>query len=330
MRNDTSFAPTNHCLGKLLCDERSLHHIMNKITIVGVGNLGSCIAYEIAGRGIADKIVLVDVYQELAEGNAADISQAMAFRNNTEVVAGNYEDANGSKVVVFTAGKPRTPDMKSRMELLEANKKIIMSVATNLKQLGGTPTIITLTNPVDVMNYVMWKSTDSDRKKVLGSAGMLDSARFRTILSNMYDVPIFDVDAYVIGEHGDNQIPVFSQVAIKKHKKRFTEEERLEIMSRLKESALQVISKKGATIYAPASNTANMIEAILKDEKKVFICSVVLDEEYSLKGVSLGVPVVLGCEGVEKVVEWDLDDYERKLFYKGAEQLKETIKTMAI
>jgi malate/lactate dehydrogenase len=154
---------------------------MNKITIVGVGNLGSCIAYEIAGRGIADKIVLVDVYQELAEGNAADISQAMAFRNNTEVVAGNYEDAYGSKVVVVTAGKPRTPDMKSRMELLEANKKIIMSVATNLKQLEGTPTIITLTNPVDIMNYVMCKSTDSDRKKVLGSAGMLDSARFRTV-----------------------------------------------------------------------------------------------------------------------------------------------------
>lgn len=303
---------------------------MNKVTVVGVGNLGSCIAYEIASRGIADKIVLVDVYHELAEGNAADISQAMAFRNNAEVVAGNYEDARGSKVVVVTAGKPRTPDMKSRMELLEANKKIITSVASNLKQLGGTPTIITLTNPVDVMNYVMWKSTGSDRKRVLGSAGMLDSARFRTVLSSIYDVPILDVDAFVIGEHGDNQIPVFSQVTIKKHKKTFTEEERVEIMSRLKESALQVISKKGATIYAPASNTANMVEAILMDKKKASVCSVVLNGEYNLKGVSLGVPVVLGCDGVEKVVEWDLDEYERKLFYKGAEQLKETIQTMVI
>jgi malate dehydrogenase len=303
---------------------------MNKVTVVGVGNLGSCIAYEIASRGIADRIVLVDIYHELAEGNAADISQAMAFRNNTEVVAGNYEDARGSKVVVVTAGKPRTPDMKSRMELLEANKKIITSVASNLKQHGGTPIIITLSNPVDVMNYVMWASTGNDRKRIIGSAGMLDSARFRTVLNSMYDVPNLDIEAYVIGEHGDSQIPVFSQVTIKKHKKTFTEEERVEIMSRLKESALQVISKKGATIYAPASNTANMIEAILKDEKKTSVCSVVLDGEYNLEGVSLGVPVVLGCYGVEKVVEWNLDEYERKLFYKGAEQLKETIKTMAI
>ncbi len=303
---------------------------MNKVTVVGVGNLGSCIAYEIASRGIADKIVLVDVYHELAEGNAADIAHAMAFRNNTEVVAGGYKDAEGSKVVVVTAGKPRTPDMKSRMELLETNRKIVASVAANLKQLGGAPVIVTLSNPVDVMNYVMWKTTGFDRKRVLGSAGMLDSARFRTVLSSKYDVPVLDVEAYVIGEHGDNQVPVFSQVKIKKRRKTFTEDERGEIMNGLKESALQVISKKGATIYAPASNTTNVVEAILKDEKRLSVCSAVLDGEYSLKGVSLGVPVILGHNGIEKVVEWDLDGYEKRLFVKGVEQLQETINTMAI
>jgi malate dehydrogenase len=301
---------------------------MIKVTVVGVGNLGSCIAYEIACRGLVDRIVLVDVYHELAEGNAADIAQAIAFRNNTEVIAGNYEDVRGSKVIVVTAGKPRTPDMKSRMDLLEANRKIIMSVASELKKLGGTPVVITLTNPVDIMNYVMWKSTGMDRRRVLGSAGMLDSARFRTVLSAKYMVPNLDVDAYVIGEHGDNQVPVFSQVMIKKQKKTFSETERVETVNKLKESALQVISKKGATIYAPASNTAKIIEAIIKDEKKIAVCSFVLNGEYGLKDVSLGVPVILGRNGVEKVLEWDLDEYEKTLFYKGAEQLKETIKNV--
>jgi malate dehydrogenase len=301
---------------------------MIKVTVVGVGNLGSCIAYEIACRGLADRIVLVDVCHELAEGNAADIAQAMAFRNNTEVIAGNCEDARGSKVIVVTAGKPRTPDMESRMSLLEANRKIIMSVASDLKKLGGTPVIVTLTNPVDLMNYVMWRSIGMDRRRVLGSAGMLDSARFRTVLSIKYEMPSLDVDAYVIGEHGDNQVPVFSQVMVKKQKKSFTATERVEIMNRLKESALQVISKKGATIYAPASNTANIVEAMIRDEKKAAVCSFVLKGEYGLRDVSLGVPVVLGRDGVEKVLEWDLDEHEKTSFYKGAEQLKDTLKTM--
>lgn len=301
---------------------------MIKITVIGVGNLGSCIAYEIACRRLVDRIVLVDVFRELAEGNALDIAQAIAFRNNTEVVAGNYEDTRGSNIIVVTAGKPRTPDMKSRMDLLEANAKIIMSVASELKKLKETPVIITLTNPVDIMNYVMWKSMGMDRRKVIGSAGMLDSARFKTVLSAKYGVSNLDVEAYVIGEHGDNQVPVFSQVRIKNQKKTFSEVERFEVMNRLKDSALQVISKKGATIYAPASNTANIIEAIVKDEKKGAVCSVVLEGEYGLKDVSLGVPVILGCNGVEKVVEWNLDEHEKTLFRKGADQLKDTIKTI--
>ncbi len=303
---------------------------MNKVAVVGVGNLGSCIAYEIASRGIADEMVLVDVFHELAEGNAADIAQALAFRNNTKVVAGGYGDAEGSKVVVVTAGKPRTPDMKSRMDLLEANRKIVTSVATSLRQVGGIPVIVTLSNPVDVMNYVMWKTTGFDRRRVIGSAGMLDSARFRTVLGSKYDVPVLDVEAYVIGEHGDSQVPVFSQVKIKKRKKTFTGEERGQIMNGLKESALQVISKKGATIYAPASNTANVVEAILKNQKSLSVCSVVLDGEYGVKDVSLGAPVILSANGIEKVIEWDLDDSEKSLFNRGAEQLKETIKSMAI
>ncbi|MCW4020783.1 MAG: malate dehydrogenase [Candidatus Bathyarchaeota archaeon] len=301
---------------------------MRKVTVIGVGSLGSCIAYETANRGLVDELVLVDVYRELAEGNAADIAQALAFRSNVEVKAGDYGDAEGSQVIIVTAGKPRTPDMKSRMELLEVNKKIIGSVASELKKTTGEPIIVTLTNPVDIMNYVMWKDTGLERRRVLGSAGMLDSARFRTVLSGKYQTSILDVDAYVIGEHGDNQTPVFSQARIKGQKRTFGKNERSEILKRLRRSALNVISKKGATIFAPANNTANLIQTILNDEKKTAVCSVVLDGEYGLKDVSMGVPATIGRNGVEKILEWKLKEEEKSSFYRGAEHLKAMIKAV--
>jgi len=301
---------------------------MSKATVIGVGSLGSCIAYELAARGIVDQIVLIDIYRELAEGNAEDISQAMAFRSNVEVTPGDYEDADGSQVVIVTAGKPRTPDMKSRMDLLKANLRIIKSVASNIKEIRGEPIVVTLTNPVDVMNYVMWKHTGFDRRKVIGSAGMLDSARFRKALSKKLAVPVLEVEAYVIGEHGDSQVPVFSKATIKGERRVFSDAERREITEELRQSALNVISKKGGTVYAPASNTANMIQMILEDRRDLAVGSVVLDGEYGLKDVSIGVPVELGREGVGRIFEWELDEREKAMFYRGAEKLKKTIETV--
>ena len=298
---------------------------MSKATVVGVGSLGSCIAYEIADRGLVDELVLIDIYRELAEGNAADITQAMAFRNSVEVRAGDYGDVEGSEIVVVTAGKPRTPEMKSRMALLEVNANIIRAVASNLKRIKGEPVIMTLTNPVDVMNYIMWQSTGLDRREVLGSAGMLDSARFRTVLGRRYRRPVMDVDAYVIGEHGENQVPVFSRVRMGGEKILFSRDERTEIADELRQSALNVISKKGATVFAPASNTVNLIQSILLDEKTVGVCSAVLDGEYGLEGVSIGVPVMLGRKGAERILEWELDEEEKSSLYRGAEHLKGTI-----
>ena len=302
---------------------------MSKATVIGVGSLGSCIAYELAAREIVDQIVLIDIYRELAEGNAEDIAQAMAFRSNVEVVPGDYEDADGSQVIIVTAGKPRTPDMKSRMDLLKANLRIIKSVASNIKEIEGEPVVVTLTNPVDIMNYVMWKHTGFDRRKVIGSAGMLDSARFRKALSRKLGVPVLDIEAYVLGEHGDNQTPLFSRVTVKGEKAAFSTEERREITEEIRQSALNVISKKGGTVYAPASNTVNMIRMIIEDLCGLAVCSVVLDGEYGLKDVSIGVPVELNRQGVERIFEWELDEDERATFYRGAENLKKIIKTIA-
>ena len=299
---------------------------MSKAAVIGVGSLGSCIAYEIANRGLVDELVLIDIYRELSEGNAADISQALAFRSNVEMSAGGSEDAQGSDIVIVTAGKPRTPGMKSRMELLEANAKIIGGVAANLKKIGGNPVVVTLTNPVDIMNYVMWKTTGLDRRLVLGSAGMLDSARLRTVLSRRYDVPVLDVEAYVIGEHGESQVPVFSRAKVRGERVAFNKDERTEIAQELRQSALNVISKKGATIFAPANNTANIVQSILRDEKRTAVCSAVLDGEFGLRDVSIGVPVTLGREGVERIQQWELDEEERKPFFRGADNLRETVR----
>ncbi|MCS7120364.1 MAG: malate dehydrogenase [Nitrososphaerota archaeon] len=300
---------------------------MDKVAIVGVGNLGSCIAYEVANRGIVDELVLIDLYKELAEGHAEDIAQAIAFRNDTDVFAGDYSEIRGAKIIVVAAGKPRTPDMKSRMELLESNRRIIESVASEIKShlSGKRPIIITLTNPVDVMNYLMQKATNIDRMRVIGSAGMLDSSRFRTILKQRFNVQVTDIETYVIGEHGEHQVPLFSHVKIKGEKKTFDLKEQEEILREIKSSASRIISKKGATIFAPANNTVNMIEMILKNEKKICICSVLLCGEYGLRDVSIGVPVILGPSGVEKILEYDLSEVEKQRFIEGANYIKAAI-----
>ena len=298
---------------------------MSKATVIGVGNLGSCIAYQVANLGLVDELILVDIYRDLAEGNAADIEQALAFRSHLRVRSGDYKDAEGSDVIVVTAGKPRTPEMKSRIELLEVNKKIIQQVASNLKRMKNEPIVVTLTNPVDIMNFLMHKNTGFDRRRVLGSAGMLDSSRLRTVLSKRYSVSVLDVEAYVIGEHGDSQVPVFSQIRKKGKRMVFNESERAEIIEELSKSAEDVINKKGATIFAPTSNTVDMLQMILGDEKRTAVCSVVLEGEYGLKDVSIGVPIVLGRKGAERILEWELDEEERQSFYKGANYIKEVL-----
>jgi len=301
---------------------------MRKIAVVGVGSLGSCIAYELASRKLADKLVLIDIYRDLAEGNAEDISQAMAFRSNLEVYAGDYSDAEGSDIIVVTAGKPRTPEMKSRMELLRVNFEIIKSVASKLREISGEPIIVTLTNPVDVMNYAMWRLTGFDRRRVIGSAGMLDSARLRRAISRKLGVPVLDVEAYVIGEHGEHQVPIFSRVKVKGRNIEFSPDERKRLSEEIKQSALNVISKKGGTVYAPASNTANMIQMLLQNSNCKAVCSAILDGEYGLRDLSIGVPVELSRSGIKRIVEWRLSDDEMKTFLIGAERLKRVIDSL--
>jgi malate dehydrogenase len=290
---------------------------MKKVTIIGAGNLGAAIANDIAIRGIADEIVLVDIMKELAEGQAADMQQALPYRNKTKVYSGDYDKITDSDVIVITAGKPRTPEMSDRLQLAGINQKIAWSIVGEIKKYAPGATIITITNPMDVINHFIYKF-GFPQEKVIGSGGQLDSSRLRVALG----FPEKDVDAWIIGEHGESQIPVFSKIKIDGETPEFSEGQKQEIYEKARATAINVIKKKGATVFAPASTTGDMVQAILLDEKKLMTCSVNLEGEYGLSDVSIGVPVILGANGIEKIEIWDLAEDEMTKLKEAAEKLK--------
>lgn len=291
---------------------------MTKLTLIGAGNLGAAIAYEIASRGLVEELVLIDILKDLAQGQAADIQQALPFRNRTKVYSAEYPALTNSDIIIITAGKPRTPEMNDRLQLAQINFKIVGSIIQEIKKYSPHSIIITITNPMDLINHFVHQQ-GFPREKVIGSGGQLDSSRLRIALG----YPENDVEAYVLGEHGEDQVPIFSRVNINEHKKYFSPTEQQEIKKKIRESALTVIQKKGATVFAPASNTADMVEAIMKNQHRMMICSANLQGEYGLEHVSLGIPVILGKKGIEKIEEWNLDEEELQQLQEAGRKLKE-------
>ncbi len=280
-----------------------------KVSFIGTGRLGSTIAYTTALRGLADEVVMVDILEDLARGQAYDMRHALEYKSETIVRAAGYEEIRDSDVVVVTAGRPRQPGM-SRLDLLATNTPIMRDIARRVADLAPLTVMINLTNPMDVMNYVAHRSAGLRRTQIVGSGGMLDTARFRTALADHLSVPTASVEAYVLGEHGDSQVPVWSRVHVDGEERTFSEEERTAIRESIREVAINIITGKGATEYGPANGTADMIQAILRDEGVLIPSSIVARGEYGLKDISIGMPVVLGGGGVTEVQEWDLDPGE--------------------
>lgn len=292
--------------------------VMVKVSFIGAGNVGAAIAADVVQRNIADEVVLVDIFAELAEGQALDVQHAVSVSGRTKVRAGAFSDIAHSDVVVITAGKARTPDMKDRLQLAQGNVKILLSVLDQIKRYAPDVVLITLTNPMDVMNRLIFMH-GFPREKVIGSGGELDSGRLRVVLGH----PSARVEAYVMGEHGEDQMPVFSRIIVDGEKKEYTPQEKEDVTQRLRDAALSVIQKKSATVFAPAAYTAAMVQAVVRDEQRMMLCSVNLCGEYGLHDVSLGVPVVLGKRGIEKVVEWDLSLAEMDVLQRTAGKLRE-------
>ncbi|MFQ5918521.1 MAG: malate dehydrogenase [Thermoplasmata archaeon] len=292
-----------------------------KVSFIGTGRLGSTIAYTTALRGLAEEVVMVDILEDLARGQAHDMRHALEYKTETSIRAAAYEDVRDSDVVVVTAGRPRQPGM-SRLDLLATNTPIMRDIAARVADLAPQTVMINLTNPMDVMNYVAHRSSGLRRTQIVGSGGMLDTSRFRTALADHLSVPAATVEAYVLGEHGDSQVPIWSRVQVGEEAQAFSEEERTAIRESIKEVAINIISGKGATEYGPANGTADMIESILRDEGALIPSSIVTKGEYGLKDVSIGMPVVLGNGGVTEIQEWDLEAGELQALQASGDVLE--------
>ncbi len=297
---------------------------MTKVSIVGAaGTVGAAAGYNLALRDIVDELVFVDIpdQRETTIGQAADTNHGSAYDSNTTVRQGEYEDTAGSDVVVITAGIPRQPG-QTRIDLAGDNAPIMEDIGASIDEHNDEYVSITTSNPVDLLNRHLYETGDRDRHSVIGFGGRLDSARFRYVLSERFDAPVKNVEATILGEHGDAQVPVFSKVRVDGTDPDF-EGLREEILADLQESAMDVIERKGATQWGPATGVAHMVEAVLHDTGEVLPGSIVLDGEYGCEDTAFGVPVKLGSDGVEEVVEWDLDGYESTLMDEAAEKLRD-------
>ena len=300
-----------------------------KVTIIGAGHVGECTAMYLAEKNICD-ITLLDVIEDMPKGKGLDLCQAGPIRNYETVITGSndFGDMKGSDMVVHTAGVPRKPGM-SREDLINTNAGIIGSVSEKIKELCPDAIVIMVANPLDIMTYHCWKKTGFESSRVFGQAGILDSIRFRTFVAWELGVSVTDVQAMVLGGHGDTMVPV----------PRYTTVSGIPITELIPKDRIQAISdrtrvgggeivkllKTGSAYYAPAAATVEMIDSVLRDRKRVAPCSVLLTGQYGIKDLYIGVPALLGADGAEKIFELKLDDDELKSLQVSAEKYKETL-----
>ncbi len=305
-----------------------------KITVVGAGNVGATTAHWCAAAELGD-IVLVDIpaTEDMPKGKGLDLMQSGPIMGFDSCIQGatDYEASAGSDVVVITAGIARKPGM-SRDDLLGTNAKIVSSVAEQVKQTSPNAFIIVVSNPLDAMVQRVWKVSGFPANRVMGQAGVLDTARYRTFLAMELGVSVEDVTALLMGGHGDTMVPMPSCTAVGGIPiKRLLSDERLEaIVERTRKGGAEIVGllKTGSAYYAPAAATAQMVEAIVRDKKRLIPCAAYCDKEYGVGGYYVGVPVILGAGGVERVVELDLDEQEAADFRKSVDAVKELCAAM--
>lgn len=297
-----------------------------KVSIIGGGNVGASAAQLIAHDGIAD-VVLFDIAEGMPQGKALDMAEACPLWNSSVSVTGTnaYRDTAQSDLIVITAGIPRKPGM-SRDDLLKTNAEVVKSVAAETSKLSPDAVVIVVTNPMDVMAYVAWKTSGGDHRRVFGMGGVLDSARFRTFIAAELGVSPSDVEALVLGGHGDQMVPMPRYTTIKgvPITKVLPQEKIASLIERTRNGGAEIVSllKTGSAYYAPAAATYQMVRSILLDEKRILPCAAYLEGQYGVKDVYVGVPAVLGSGGIEKVIELELDGEERAAFDRSVSAVR--------
>ncbi|HJN48180.1 MAG TPA: malate dehydrogenase [Acidobacteriota bacterium] len=300
-----------------------------KVTVVGAGHVGATTGLAIANKGLAD-IVLTDIIERMPQGKALDMMEATPLMGRDAEITGtnNYVDTQGSDIIVITAGLARKPGM-SRDDLLFKNAEIIGGVVDEVTKHSPDSIIIMVTNPLDVMAYLAYKKSGFPRERVIGMAGVLDSARFRTFIAMELGISVDNTHAFVLGGHGDSMVPLprYSTVAGVPITELMSEEQVNRIVQRTRDGGAEIVSLlgTGSAYFAPAWSVAQMVEAILLDRKEILPCAAFLQGEYGVEDAYVGVPVQLGAGGMEKVFEIDLSDDERSAFEDSVAEVKDSI-----
>jgi L-lactate dehydrogenase len=313
--------------------EGSHHAQPRRVAIVGAGNVGATFAYALSQSGLASEIVLIDQNRTRAEGEAMDLNHAAPFFSPTRIWAGDYADCAGAFVTVITAGANQKPG-ETRLDLVKKNAGIFRQIVPQIVQHNPNGIILVTTNPVDVLTYAAWKISGLPAPHIIGSGTILDTARFRYLLSEYYGVDPRSVHAYIIGEHGDSEVPVWSKANIAGMQlKDFCcvqdvhyDQARLEaIFKQTRDAAYQIIERKGATYYAIGAGLVRVVEAILRDQRTVLPVSVLVDKYYGIDDVYLSLPAVIDRGGIESILRLELEESEIIGLRQSADVLHSTL-----
>ena len=302
--------------------------MVNKITVVGAGNVGATTAQRLAEKELAGRVILVDIQEGIPQGKALDQWQSAPIEGfDTRLTGTNtYDETAGSEIVVITAGIARKPGM-SRDDLLNTNAGIVKQVSENVRETSPDAIIVMVSNPLDVMSYVAKQVTGFPRERVLGMAGVLDTARYRAFLAEALDVSVRDIQAMVLGGHGDTMVPLISYTSVSGIPvSQLMSAERLQaIVDRTRNGGAEIVKflKTGSAYHAPSAAAVQMCEAIVHDQKRILPCAAWLEGEYGMSGLFLGVPCKIGRRGLERIIEVTLTDAERDALAKSADAVRE-------
>jgi len=305
-----------------------------KITVIGAGNVGATAALRIAEKQLAKEVVLIDIVEGIPQGKALDMYESgpVALFDTCVFGSNDYKDSADSDIILITAGLARKPGM-TREDLLNKNAAIIRDVTTQVMKYSSNPIIIMVSNPLDVMTYVARKTSGLPKERVIGMAGVLDTARFRSFIAEALNVSMQDINAFVLGGHGDSMVPVvkYTNVAGIPLTELLPQDKIDAIVERTRNGGIEIVNhlKTGSAFYAPAASAVEMIEAIVKDRKRILPCTTALECQYGIDNVYCGVPVKLGKNGVEQILEINLTANELEALQKSAAEVKSNCDSLA-
>ncbi|URZ18244.1 L-lactate dehydrogenase [Clostridium felsineum] len=304
-----------------------------KISVIGAGFVGSSTVFALMNGGLASEIVIVDVNRDKAEGEAMDLSHGTAFVKPVEVKAGDYKDTKDSDIVIITAGAAQKPG-ETRLDLINKNYSIFKSIVPEVVKYNPNAILVVVSNPVDILTYITYKLSGFPKSRVIGSGTVLDTSRFRYMLSEHFNIDVRNIHTYIMGEHGDSEIATWSLTNIagmdvnkycEVSCKKCDGELKYKVYEDVKNAAYEVIEKKGATYYAVALAIKRIVEAILRDENSILTVSAFLEGQYGIKDVYMGVPSIVGINGAKEIIEVPLNEEEKKELEASAKTLKETL-----